>query len=217
MKECSGVERPLQIWCAPCLLEVDDDVIYACWALNRPDDGGILCLFWNVFSASEELVLWTHMQPPDWEKVSFHQLIFTVIVLWVALDFGPPSRTQGFVSVQRCLRSLERFGNRKFGFVLMFGSLPQVFFPGFCSCWVLMILSLHFIFWQGLASPFVQVFRDGDHLSPEHQKQWIPSSEFQFLWLVCPHNKDDNVPKHCFKTKQSLHLVASFTLGTPDP
>jgi hypothetical protein len=109
MKECSGVERPLQIWCALCLLEVDDDVIYACWALNRPDDGGILCLFWNVFSASEELVLWTHMQPPEWEKVSFHQLIFTVIVLWVALDFGPPTHKEwGFVSVQRCpLKGLE--------------------------------------------------------------------------------------------------------------
>ncbi len=37
----------------------------------------------------------------------------------------------------------------------------------------------------------------------------------QFLWLVCPHNKDDNIPKHCFKTKQSLHLVASLVHQIP--
>jgi hypothetical protein len=48
-----------------------------------------------------------------------------------------------------------------------------------------MILSLHFIFWQGLAGPFVQVFRDGDDLSQEHQKQWILSSEFSSCeWFV---------------------------------
>lgn len=75
-----------------------------------------------------------------------------------------------------------------------------------------MILSLHFIFWQGLAGPFVQVFRDGEWFVSRASETVNSLIWIQFLWLVCPHNKDDNIPKHCFKTKQSLHLVVSFTL-----